>query len=176
MNPTPSPSGPASNLKAQAKEAVAALKNEDYGEAIALIEPLLAQATQPSTEAYLRRHLAKAYIGLDDALSAFHQCDYLRQNPDPEVRKWAQKAIDHLRTQYPYIENSATPVPSPVSMGFIPLSEKEEGRRQKAEIKAEGRRQKAEVEEEVDGTQNPKSKIQNPKSEIPDVVPRSPGF
>ncbi|NEQ96452.1 MAG: amino acid adenylation domain-containing protein, partial [Cyanothece sp. SIO2G6] len=42
---------------------------------------------------------------------------------------------------------------------------KAEGRRQKAEIKAEGRRQKAEQKIQ----QNPKSKIQNPKSKIPPI-------
>ncbi|MEM9214497.1 MAG: M48 family metalloprotease [Cyanobacteria bacterium P01_F01_bin.150] len=122
MNPTPGPSGPASNLKAQAKEAVTALKNEDYGEAIALLEPLLEQATKPSTEVYLRRNLAKAYMGLDNALAAFHQCNHLRRNPDPEVRKWAKKAINHLRKKYPYIENSATPIPDG-GTGFVPLGE-----------------------------------------------------
>lgn len=95
---------------------LAAIKQKQYQQAIALLAPIA--ESQPSTKAALKAQigLIKAYVGSGQSDRAISLCQTLTNSPHPKIRTWVSKTLNQIQNNQP---EPSPPVPA--ATGFVPL-------------------------------------------------------
>lgn len=79
----------------------AALKTENYTEAIEFLEACCAESSEPRSQTYLKAQmgLVKAYHQTQQSEKAIALCHELAQNPNPKLQAWANQALQTCSIQ-----------------------------------------------------------------------------
>jgi Zn-dependent protease with chaperone function len=126
MAPIPdSPQADGSSPSSQLEKGLAELKQGQYAQAIANLEPIAqAEAHQPSG-VKAQMGLVSAYEKIGAPEKAIALCQTLSQHANPQVCEWGDRTLASLCQRYPQLSapSATTPAAESDQTGFIPLDQ-----------------------------------------------------
>ncbi|MEG3842014.1 zinc metalloprotease HtpX [Microcoleus sp. herbarium14] len=96
MAPPTNPNPADSSAKQSLEAGLAALKQQDYPTAIALLESAAESAANQPSGIRAQMRLVAAYKATGNVKKAIALCTSLAQNPNPQIKTWADRALSEL--------------------------------------------------------------------------------
>lgn len=125
-DPTASGSGASAGDTPSLETGLAALKQGNYGTAIAHLESVCAMELNEARILKAQMGLVNAYEGIGHIEKAIALCQTLSQSETVKVQTWGEQKLQRLRERYPQLLSDSrfgvsTPTPSGDPTGFVPL-------------------------------------------------------
>ena len=117
MPTLPDSSSTPNAMTANLEAGLAAFKQGNYPEAIALLE------SAPLTHAQAQMGLAIAYAKTGEPLKAAALCRTLQQSDSPQTRQWAEKTLASLVKRFPEVGSGGDGEPEVDRTGFVPFGD-----------------------------------------------------
>ncbi len=110
-----------SSAKQSLEAGLAALKGRDYDRAIALLESVTASAANKPSGIRAQMGLVAAYKSTGNVKGAIELCNSLAQNPNTQVKTWADRTLTELTHPRPPKppENNRELTETPPETGFV---------------------------------------------------------
>jgi len=123
MAPPTNPNPADSSAKQSLEAGLAALKQQDYPTAIALLESLTQTAANQSSGIRAQMGLVAAYKATGNLKKAIALCSSLAKSPNPQVKTWADRALTELTPPPPPKPPANKPKSpeTPPETGFVPF-------------------------------------------------------
>ncbi|MEG4916981.1 zinc metalloprotease HtpX [Microcoleus sp. B7-D4] len=121
MAPPTNPNPADSSAKQSLEAGLAALKQQDYPTAIALLESLTQTAANQPSGIRAQMGLVGAYKATGNLKKAIALCSSLAKSPNPQVKTWADRALTELTPPRPPKppENQPKSAETPPETGFV---------------------------------------------------------
>ncbi|MFM9267235.1 M48 family metalloprotease [Tychonema sp. BBK16] len=103
-----------SSVKQSLEAGLTALKERDYPRAIALLESVAETAVDKSLATRAKMRLVAAYTTTGNLKGAIALCTSLTENPNPQVKTWADRTLAQLIDRHP-----PKPPETPPETGFV---------------------------------------------------------
>ena len=123
MAPPTNPNPADTSAKQSLEAGLAALKQQDYPTAIALLESLTQTAANGPEGIRAQMGLVAAYKATGNLKKAIALCSSLAKSPNPQVKTWADRALTELTPPPPQKPPANKPksAETPPETGFVPF-------------------------------------------------------
>ncbi|MCY7285001.1 MAG: tetratricopeptide repeat protein, partial [Cyanobacteria bacterium CAN_BIN43] len=101
---------------------LAALKRQDYAEAIAILKSVQQSTPSAPTRARAEMGLVKAYAQMGDREEASALCQLLCSHANSQVQSWAKQTLGELNQLSAEVQSEAQSTPADIT-GFVPFTD-----------------------------------------------------